>query len=210
MKISCNVIKDILPLYVDEVVSDDTKEMVEEHLTFCEGCKKEVESLKKNVDLSVSKKAKNAENKTFEYLKKWFHNKKLKTAVISVFIVVAVIVGTYAALTVPELVIDSSRVSVVEANGHMYATASNGYDGSVGWNTFQTEIDGEQKNVTIFYLSDSPLSKIKSALSKDTEINLAYVCDADNVDQIYYGSWKHNYIGNPADLLKDMELIWEK
>lgn len=31
-EISCDIIKDILPLYVDDVVSDDTKKMVEEHL----------------------------------------------------------------------------------------------------------------------------------------------------------------------------------
>ena len=31
-QISCNVIKDILPLYLDDVVSQDTREMVEEHL----------------------------------------------------------------------------------------------------------------------------------------------------------------------------------
>ena len=32
-KISCNIIKDILPLYLDGVVSDDTRQMVEEHLS---------------------------------------------------------------------------------------------------------------------------------------------------------------------------------
>ena len=32
MKISCNIIRDILPLYVDNVVSDDTRDMTEEHL----------------------------------------------------------------------------------------------------------------------------------------------------------------------------------
>ncbi len=39
-EINCNIIKDILPLYVDGVVSDDTKEIVEEHLEHCEECKK--------------------------------------------------------------------------------------------------------------------------------------------------------------------------
>ena len=29
-KINCNVIQDILPLYIDDTVSDDTKELVEE------------------------------------------------------------------------------------------------------------------------------------------------------------------------------------
>jgi len=30
-EIKCSIIQDILPLYVDEVVSQDTKEMIEEH-----------------------------------------------------------------------------------------------------------------------------------------------------------------------------------
>ena len=35
-KISCNVIQDIMPLYVDEIVSEDTKKLVEEHLKECD------------------------------------------------------------------------------------------------------------------------------------------------------------------------------
>ena len=35
-KISCNIVRDVLPLYLDDVVSDETKEMVEEHLKSCE------------------------------------------------------------------------------------------------------------------------------------------------------------------------------
>ena len=41
-KITCEIIKDILPLYVDDVVSADTRTMVEEHLAECESCKKAV------------------------------------------------------------------------------------------------------------------------------------------------------------------------
>ena len=39
-KISCHIIQDILPLYVDGIVSEDTKEMVEEHLRECEELQK--------------------------------------------------------------------------------------------------------------------------------------------------------------------------
>ena len=44
-KISCHIIQDILPLYVDGIVSEDTKEMVEEHLRECESCRKEAEHM---------------------------------------------------------------------------------------------------------------------------------------------------------------------
>src|SRR5574344_876162 len=39
MKYDCEVIKDLLPLYNDELCSDATKAMVEEHLEECESCR---------------------------------------------------------------------------------------------------------------------------------------------------------------------------
>ena len=32
MKITCNIIEDLLPLYVDDMVSEDSRKLVEEHL----------------------------------------------------------------------------------------------------------------------------------------------------------------------------------
>ena len=39
----CNVIRDLLPLYADKVCSEDSKEMVEEHLAKCKECKQELD-----------------------------------------------------------------------------------------------------------------------------------------------------------------------
>lgn len=38
MKLDCNVIKDLLPLYADRICSEESKQLVEEHLTDCESC----------------------------------------------------------------------------------------------------------------------------------------------------------------------------
>lgn len=39
MKIPCNVIRDLLPLYHDDVCSEESKDMVEEHLSECNDCR---------------------------------------------------------------------------------------------------------------------------------------------------------------------------
>ena len=39
MKISCNIIRDLLPLYLDQVCSEESKDMIENHLTECENCR---------------------------------------------------------------------------------------------------------------------------------------------------------------------------
>ena len=52
-KVSCNTIRDILPLYVDEVVSEDTRNMVAEHLEQCAECRKKYENMKGDVTIPV-------------------------------------------------------------------------------------------------------------------------------------------------------------
>ena len=42
MKMNCDVIRDLLPLYADEVCSEASKTIVEEHLCSCESCGKEL------------------------------------------------------------------------------------------------------------------------------------------------------------------------
>ena len=43
MKITCDVIKDLAELYVDNMLSDDSKRIVEEHILGCQKCKEYIE-----------------------------------------------------------------------------------------------------------------------------------------------------------------------
>jgi predicted anti-sigma-YlaC factor YlaD len=45
MSISCEVIKDLLPLFHDGVCSKESKMIVEKHLAGCESCKAELEAM---------------------------------------------------------------------------------------------------------------------------------------------------------------------
>ena len=46
MKIKCDVIRDLLPLYVDDVLSEESRKLVEEHLQECEDCREYCKDLK--------------------------------------------------------------------------------------------------------------------------------------------------------------------
>ena len=46
MKYPCGIIKDLLPLYVDEVCNEESRQVVENHLTECEACRKYYEAMK--------------------------------------------------------------------------------------------------------------------------------------------------------------------
>ena len=53
MDISCDVIRDILPLYAEDLASPATRELVESHLSGCEGCSQELERLKEAQKIPV-------------------------------------------------------------------------------------------------------------------------------------------------------------
>lgn len=55
-KMNCNVIGDLLPLYADDVVSEDTKALVEEHLAECAECKETLNTIKNEIEKKYVRK----------------------------------------------------------------------------------------------------------------------------------------------------------
>ena len=53
MKTECSVVRDLLPLYVEDMVSEETAAYIGEHLETCEGCRAELESLKGSAEIAV-------------------------------------------------------------------------------------------------------------------------------------------------------------
>lgn len=55
MKITCNIIEDLLPLYIDDMVSEDSRQLVEEHLKACPTCEEQEEIMRENHLTDVKK-----------------------------------------------------------------------------------------------------------------------------------------------------------
>ena len=60
----CEIVEDLLPLYVDDICSEESRNLVEEHIEHCDECKKQLEYMKENivipqnVDTKILKKIK--------------------------------------------------------------------------------------------------------------------------------------------------------
>ena len=53
MKIHCDIIKDLMPLYIDGICSNKSKEIIEEHIKECEACKNELQLIKAKLPLNL-------------------------------------------------------------------------------------------------------------------------------------------------------------
>lgn len=98
MKVSCEIIKDLLPLYHDEVCSNDSRAMIEEHLVECDSCKAELQAM--DEALLINKKEQNlkeaeAVKKLSRRWKKGMLKSLLKGALITLLVIVAIALVLY-------------------------------------------------------------------------------------------------------------------
>lgn len=98
MKISCEIIKDLLPLYLDGVCSNDSKVMVEEHLAECDSCKAELHAMKGEFSLSHKEqnlKEAEAVKKLSRRWKKGMMKSLLKGVFITLLVIAAIALVLY-------------------------------------------------------------------------------------------------------------------
>lgn len=208
-KISCNVIGDLLPLYVDGAVSEDTKKLVEEHLAECADCKKAAEDMRKELVLPVHETVRAAETSFLQKMKKTWQKRRIRTAVISVAVTAGVILGSYMALTIPQWIIPYKPVdfSVAVEDGMVcvYYTGKGRVNCSYGY-------DGEDE--FFLYFTQSPWSAYVEPLLEDAEQEEPYRYQIDSVDRIakvYYGEFSIGLdvlYGKEAEMAAQTELIW--
>ncbi|WP_079478900.1 zf-HC2 domain-containing protein [Halobacillus salinus] len=110
MKISCDVIRDVLPLYAEDMASQDTRDLVEEHLASCENCKKRLEEMR-----TVEEPPVDTDIAPLRNIQNTLRRKKLQTIILSVMVTLVFAVVTIAYLTTPAYIsYDEDAVSVIE------------------------------------------------------------------------------------------------
>lgn len=91
--ISCNIIGDILPLYVDDVISNETRALVHRHLECCPNCQRKHEEMKANVTIPMDHNTKPLKN-----IRKAWNRKKLLLVCISFMAAIMILCGGLLAL----------------------------------------------------------------------------------------------------------------
>lgn len=102
-KENCSLIKDLLPLYIDDLCSNESAEIIKNHLEICSSCKKEYEQLTNQPVIKI-------ENDNSTELIKGVGNmfkKDKKRAIIktiSIFLIILTLLGAFAFLKVPLMI----------------------------------------------------------------------------------------------------------
>ena len=149
MKITCNIIEDLLPLYVDDMVSEDSRKLVEEHLKGCPACRKMQEEMMRENRLTAVRKDDNSVqiNKTEAEPLKKIRRRIRKKRILSVILAVVLVAAAGGA-------------------GHYWYYDKENY---ISWDEANISVkDGK------VYSTVSPLGRLKSILSVDQK-NMFYM-----------------------------------
>lgn len=116
MRNECNIIRDILPLYADKMVSADTASFVEEHLAGCAECHAELEKLK--VTDVIESAVSDAENNDEKRLKAFAGKINRKRHIL---------ISAFAAVLLLAVLLGCSLISSAEFGTANFFAAANGF-----------------------------------------------------------------------------------
>lgn len=132
MKLSCDIIRDLLPLYAEELASAATGEVVRRHLEGCEDCRKAYEEMKRSPVIIPAEPG-------LDTVRRGLWRRRLLTALCAVLAMCMLGCGVLSWLTAP-IYLDESVLTEVLDNGDGTVTVSMDA-AAVGRQTFQFELE---------------------------------------------------------------------
>lgn len=127
-KENCSLIKDLLPLYIDDLCSKESTEIIKNHLDICSFCRKEYEQLTNQPEI---KAINDDSTELIKGVGNMFKKDKKKAIIktVSVFLVVLVLLGVFAFLKVPlmlyKIEFDKGRYSGVTDTCQVFESGDN-------------------------------------------------------------------------------------
>ncbi|WP_461811986.1 DUF4825 domain-containing protein [Faecalimonas sp.] len=214
-KLPCGVIEDLLPLYVEQLTSDCTKEMIEGHIETCTKCREKLERMQK-----PSMYEKNDEEEMeIDFLKKTKkgYRKKIVISMISVlalcilvFLGKTFIVGEKVS---PELIVNHIGVKNNEITVQATSIVEDIQIKNIGFKEKDGILELTYRGVPSMRTDTTlPYEKTYSAKGKIKEIKVGNRIVWHNEKKIskltsdVFNS-RHDYIGDPSKNAKTMEAL---
>lgn len=213
MTYPCGIIRDLLPLYIDDVCNEESKQAVENHLSECEKCRNYYESMK-STEGFVAKENDNSEDmKMANNLKnvKSKINKKIRNIVLgAVAAMVFVIVGVTLLFSValkevsPDDVIVSANVYSFE---ELIENPASNVPNSESVTIYSDDSDNSQKievripEIGEITITEDTIEKNKyvTVFSVSSEYFIRTIKHEIKGDTIYISAFKTTLLNNKAE-----------
>lgn len=115
MRNECNIVRDIIPLYLDNIASEDSVSFVEEHIMNCEKCRIGLEKMQESVSIEESYKKNTDDDDNalpLQVLRKKMKKKKWLTIIFSSFVTLGITLCLLFMLIIQGFPAHSSSINI--------------------------------------------------------------------------------------------------
>ncbi len=220
MKYPCNVIQDLLPLYIDDVCSEESKKAIEEHLSECSSCKKFYDTMRETEKVEMDAPDADHERKkaaSFKAVKKKMLRKQIFAAVVAVVVLAVVTVITVGVLkSATQIVKYDDNISVSMVDGDLVSRLRGSNQTQVSIKRIATVSDGQEEEYLFFCLSDTKWNDLTTSSKVYSEDILCYADKgADQIDAVYYFTGDYTDIESMSrkelqKVIDESNMLWNK
>ena len=189
MNITCNVIKDILPLYAENMVCEDTRKIVDEHISTCLECKNDLELMNQPQKIMVD-----IDKTPFKRARKKIFIKKVQAVVLAILLVLSLSIAIFAYLTSRQYYPYKNDIITynIQDNGGILVTFREDVTGS-SVNQYITEDGYECIDITSWNTLLDKYNKSQNAKSvllepKSNKINAIYYYTSGENNTLIYSN----------------------
>lgn len=187
MDISCDIIRDLLPLYAEDLVSEDSRKLVDEHLCTCDPCTKQLGILKKAAALPIE-----VETKSLKRVEDTIRRRRVLTVAAVVMTLLALVVTGITYLFTPYALTAEEAIEGVELreDGGLAIDYARGITGIAGWAIFDVDNYGQICETYRYdWYQAKQLDQQLDGMSRE-ELE-AYIAEKYDVEECTQKEWDH-------------------
>lgn len=220
MNYPCNLIQDLLPLYLDGVCSEESRIAVEKHLSECSGCKEYYVAMQEADEIIITPP--NTERDcqkaaSFQSVKKKLFRKQIMIVAASLILFAVIAFAIVGVLkNSVKVVAYEDNLSVSMIDGNLIGRLNGSQETYVKIKRTTVTENGQENNYLFYYMSDSKWDDITT----DRKVFSEYVLcpadkGADQIDNVYY--YTGDYTGIETmnsdelqEIINASVLLWSK
>ena len=199
MSYPCNLIQDLLPLYVDGVCSEESKAIIKQHLSECPACKEYYASMCDTEEIVIAPP--NAEREyqkaaSFQAVKKKLLRKQILIVAASIVLLAAIIFAAVGVLKSSVKVVEyDNNISVSMIDDSLVGRLNGSRETYIKIKRASVTADGQENNYLFYYVSDTKWDDLTTSRDVFSEYVLCPADKgADQIDHVYY------YTGDYTDI----------
>ncbi|MBD5129774.1 MAG: zf-HC2 domain-containing protein [Ruminococcaceae bacterium] len=230
MKYQCGIIRDLMPLYHDNVCSEESRGAVDEHLSECSECAEYYGNLSDSRTELVIPEREQQKAASFKAVSRRFRHGREIAVMLAVALAAVVFVG---AIIITVAIMSRTMQTVKYEDENITVTKQQNGDlvcrlNDTGWNSYHIKnvhvnSGGDEKLYSFVRADVSVWGALIAKKGTFSEFTVAYgsgsgyegACTADYIDRVYYYTGDmHGIETLPpeelAEVIENSVLLWEK